>query len=203
MSDRLPLPAEWGALYAAAISETLKQEQHEAAHRLLQECLPQYAREYGISVPEAPPVLSFGKMGKPSFREYPELHFNLSHCSGLAVCLFSGVECGVDCESIRKYKPRTAQRVCTPQEIAALQTAENPDLLFTRFWTLKESYVKAIGIGISHPLHEVGFVIAGDSIVSNCSDASFMQFLLEDHIVSVCVLKKMEAQTVVKMEKFN
>lgn len=198
MSHRLPIPTEWGALYAAVVAESQKQGQHEAAHRLLQECLPQYAREYGISVSEAPPMLTFGEMGKPVFRDYPQICFNLSHCTGLAVCLFSETECGVDCESIRKYKPRTAQRVCTPQENAALEAAEDPDILFTRLWTLKESYVKAIGIGISYPLREVGFVIDGENIVSNRSDASFMQLLLPEHIVSVCVLKRMDTQTVVK-----
>ncbi len=200
MSHRLPIPTEWGALYAAVISKTLKHEQHEAAHRLLQECLPLYAREHGISVSKAAPVLSFGEMGKPVFRDYPRIHFNLSHCMGLAVCLFSETECGVDCESIRKYKPRTAQRVCTPQENATLEAAEDPDILFTRLWTLKEAYVKAIGIGISYPLREVGFVIDGENIVSNRTDASFMQLLLPDHVVSVCTLKRMEPQTVVKAE---
>ncbi len=199
MIHRLPLPAQWGRLYAAAASEDKKQGQHEAAHRLLQECLMQYAREEGVSIP-LPPVLDFGEMGKPVLRDHPQLHFNLSHCSGLAVCLLSHSECGVDCESIRRGKPRSVERGCNAQDIAALAAAQYADFLFTRLWTLKEAYVKAIGIGISYPLREVGFTFEGDCILSNRSDASFMQFLLPNHIVSVCTLQKLEPQSVITIE---
>lgn len=196
MIHRLPLPAQWGRLYAAAASEDKKQGQHEAAHRLLQECLRQYGAEEGVSIP-LPPVLDFGEMGKPVLRDHPQLHFNLSHCSGLAVCLLSDTECGVDCESIRRCKSRIVERVCNTQEIAALESASDADFLFTRLWTLKEAYVKAIGVGISYPLREVGFTFEGDCILSNRSDASFMQFLLHGHIVSVCMLAKHEPQSVI------
>lgn len=199
MSTRITLPPEWGMLFAAPVPIREKRLQHDAAHRLLQESLPIYAAEQGIAIAEMPPQLSFGEQGKPSLTEYPEIRFNLSHCDGLAVCLFSAYECGADCESIRRCKSRVAKRVCTPQELAALDAAENPDLLFTRLWTLKEAYVKAIGIGISYPLHEVGFAFAGDRIIPTKQDASFLQLLLPDHIVSLCVLEDMGAQRVIKV----
>ena len=199
MIRRLPLPPQWGRLYAAAISEDKKQGQHEAAHRLLQECLLQYGAEEGVDI-SLPPALDFGEMGKPVLRDHPQLHFNLSHCSGLAVCLLSDTECGVDCESIRRCKSRIVERVCNAQEIAALESASDADFLFTRLWTLKEAYVKAIGVGISYPLREVGFAFEGERILTNRSDASFMQFLRHGHIVSVCTLQKLEPQSVITIE---
>lgn len=196
---RLPLPPQWGRLYATAICGDKKQGQHEAAHRLLQESLAQYGQEEGVCIP-LPPMLGFGKMGKPFLREHPQLHFNLSHCRGLAVCLLSDTVCGVDCESIRRCKPRIAERVCNAQERALLEQAEDADFLFTRLWTLKEAYVKAIGVGISYPLCEAGFSFEDDRILTNRSDASFMQFLLPEHIVSVCCMRHMEKQCVITMQ---
>ncbi len=185
------LPPSWGMLFATPLPVKEKRLQHDAAHRLLQESLPIYAAQQGIAIAETPPLLSFGEQGKPSLTEYPGIRFNLSHCDGLAVCLFSEYECGADCESVRKFKQRTAERVCSAEELAALDKAQDKDYLFTRLWTLKEAYVKAIGIGISYPLHEVGFAFTEDGILSTKQDASFLQLLLPAHIVSLCVLQDM------------
>ncbi len=197
MTGRFPLAEEWGMLFTAPLSGVPKKEHHEAAHRLLRETLPAYAAYRNISSPDG--AMDFREMGKPYFPAHPEVHFNLSHCDGLAVCLYSEYECGADCESIRTYKPRTAERVCSQEELAALGNAQDKDFLFTRLWTLKEAYVKAIGIGISYPLREVSFAFDGDRILSNRKDASFMQFLLCEHIVSVCVLHPMPEQKIIQI----
>ena len=195
MTERLPLPPEWGMLYALPMPDAPKKEHHAIAHGLLQEKLPEYAAACGIAVGST--SLRFGKNGKPSFAEHPEIRFNLSHCEGLAVCLFSPHECGADCESIRKYKRRTAERVCSAQELEVLEHADDPDFLFTRLWTLKEAYVKAIGIGISYPLREVSFAFENNRIIASKQAASFQQLLLKEHIVSICVLGKMPEQRVI------
>lgn len=188
MTQQLPIPPALGTLYARSLPDSAKRQHHHLAHELLCDTLPDYARSRGIAVTELPPRLLFAEHGKPSLAVHPEICFNLSHCDGLAICLYSAYECGADCESIRSYKPRTAQRVCSPQELAALECAENRDFLFTRLWTLKEAYVKALGIGISYPLREVSFTLTDDGIVCSKPDAAFSQLLLERHIVSVCVL---------------
>lgn len=200
MIQRLPLPEDFGTLYAHFMPDAAKRQHHDLAHELLHKALPQYAQSRGISATDELPLLTFGKNGKPSLAEHPEIRFNLSHCDGLAVCLFSPHECGADCESIRTYKPRTAQRVCSDSELAMLEQTEDRDFLFTRLWTLKEAYVKAIGIGISYPLREVSFAFAGDRIISSKPDMSFFQILLDGHVVSVCVPGDMPEQNVLTME---
>lgn len=198
MTERLPLSAEWGMLYALPMPDAPKKEHHALAHGLLQEKLPEYAASCNIMIGST--ALAFGKNGKPALAEHPEIRFNLSHCEGLAVCLFSPYECGADCENIRKFKQRTAERVCSPEELAMLADTQDKDVLFTRLWTLKEAYVKAIGIGISYPLREVSFTFEGEKIIPSKQDASFMQFLLRGHVVSVCALGKMPEQRVITIE---
>jgi 4'-phosphopantetheinyl transferase len=109
--------------------------------------------------------------GRPRVAEPAEaagLHFNLSHTTGLVACLVGGLEeMGVDTETTQR--PMTdmgeiAERFFAPREAAALgETAEaERQQRFYEFWTLKESYIKARGIGLSLGLSKFAFTIAGD-----------------------------------------
>ena len=182
MIRRLPLPEGFGQLYACAAGET-EAEQHEAAYAMLQAVL---CSGYGIP---ALPEISRTELGKPSFPAYPALHFSISHTRGLAVVLLSDRTCGVDTERRRPLREKVAARVFSPGEQAALQAAEDPDMLFTRLWTLKEAYVKAIGIGVSYPMRELSFSLTDDGVQSNRADADFFHLIEGEYAVSVCILK--------------
>lgn len=168
-------------LYACAISSGGKTNGHETAHRLLQTVLH---LEYGIILPN----LSYNSHGKPYLTDFPQIHFNLSHCDGLAVCAVGTASMGVDSEKIRPMRTRVLQRSFSPEEASAVLESENPDEIFFRYWTLKESYVKAIGIGVSYPLHTVCFTPKTDTICSNVSGWQFQQFLFDsDWVISCCI----------------
>lgn len=170
-----------------SLLETEKKKQHEHVHRMLGECL----KKYGIDYNESTPV-SFGEMGKPYLTENPGIHYNLSHADGIAVCFIAGNECGADCEKVRPYRPNVVKRAFSESEKKMLEeTAENErDLMFFRLWTLKESYVKAIGTGISYPLAEVSFSFDGDNISCSKTDCFFRQYILKNgaYVVSLCCL---------------
>ncbi len=196
----LPLPDGWGMLFVRSLPCCSKKEQHAAAHELLEESLRAYCHAHKRPVPALD--FAYGEAGKPSLPSQPGLFFNLTHCEGLAACLVSDCECGVDAEPIRTLRPRVAERVCAPEEKQMLADAADPDLLFTRFWTLKESYVKAIGIGISYPMASVCFVPEDTCIRSNRKEAAFAQFLLTEHVVSVCLLCTKMTQPVLSLSMF-
>ena len=138
-------------------------EQHEIAYRLLSEGVK---RLYGIT------SRSFekGEHGKPFFKEYPEIKFNFSHCSGLAVCGISGGEIGVDAELIRPYNGKVMRRIFSEREQNYILFSENSERDFFRFWTLKECFGKAIGTGIFSDLKNYSFEIS-DDIQKNGSSA--------------------------------
>lgn len=182
MAAKLPLPPGLGSLWTAAAPVRDKDGQHGAAHALLDTCLS----SRGIRAED----FSYGDCGKPSLIGHPGVYFNLSHCDGMAVCLLSHRECGVDAERIRTVRDAVVRKVFSPAERAALTAAQDPDRLFTRLWTLKEAYVKAVGRGLSYPMREVCFSLDGGQIRSNRENAAFAQFLLPDHVVSVCVLEE-------------
>ena len=100
--------------------------------------------------------------GKPMLggrhRDNP-LNFNVSHSDGMAlfgVTLDRAI--GVDVERIRHdFEVVTiAKRFFSPAEqrdFLSLPTAEQHRAFFD-CWTRKEAYVKALGDGLSHPLHQ-------------------------------------------------
>lgn len=173
-----------------SLKEVPKKEQRSHAHKLLRECLRTRNIEY---VTDSTPIVR-NEHGKPSLAEYPEIKYNLSHASGIAVCFISDTECGVDCEGVRPYRPNVVKRAFSENEKILIENApENErDLLFFRLWTLKEAYVKAIGIGISYPLNTVEFSFDGKRIISSVKDHTFRQYILKDgkFIVSVCTENK-------------
>lgn len=169
-----------------SLKEVPKKSQRPHAHNLLRECLRTRRIEY---ITDKTPVVR-GEHGKPSLAEHPEIKYNMSHADGIAVCLVSDRECGVDCEGVRPYRPNVVRRSFSESEKLLIENADENqrDLLFFRLWTLKEAYVKAIGIGISYPLNTVEFSLSGNTITSSVKDYRFRQYILKNgrFIVSVC-----------------
>ena len=95
--------------------------------------------------------------GKPLLRDDPELTFNLSHSNGLALLATmrgGAIGCDIEWRNPELAWPRVAERLFAPVEFDAL-TALPPEQWITGFyncWTRKEAYVKALGLGLSHPL---------------------------------------------------
>ena len=85
------------------------------------------------------------------------LRFSVSHTDGLVVCLVGrSRRIGVDAESLGRGRRwlDLAERFFVPAEARALRQlppARRP-LRFLEYWTLKESYVKARGHGLTLPL---------------------------------------------------
>ena len=101
-------------------------------------------------------ILSKNEHGKPFLKNYPEVHFNLSHSGNTVMCAVSQGEVGCDTEKIRPVKLKIADRFFSENEIRQLKNADakEQELLFFRLWTLKESFMKATGHGFSLPLKD-------------------------------------------------
>ncbi len=183
----IKIPEQFGSLYVCPVPEKNRKSEHETAHALLKSAVRKYAEAKNIIISEENLVLDYLEYEKPYFRHYPEIYFNLSHCAGLAVCLLSARECGVDAESIREIRPGVVRKVFSPEEQILLQESAEPDKLFTKIWTLKESYVKAIGRGIGFRMQEVSFQFRNDEILCSQQNADFYQTEYEDYQISVCI----------------
>jgi 4'-phosphopantetheinyl transferase len=97
------------------------------------------------------------------------LRFSLSHCRGLIACLVAeNVEPGVDVEEIRQADDllELAERFFSPSELVSLRhcSGERMAERFFALWTLKESYIKARGMGVSLPLDKFSFRLCRNQI---------------------------------------
>lgn len=99
----------------------------------------------------------YGPYGKPYLRDYPHVHFNISHSGCLVACAVSDCPIGVDIQEIVPYRPNVAKHVCTPDELLKIETSPNTDIAFTKIWTQKEAYLKMSGVGLSKRLENIGF----------------------------------------------
>lgn len=99
-----------------------------------------------------------------------DLHFNLSHTREWIVCAVSRIPVmGVDIERCnRKVEVlKLARRFFSPREcrdVLAHAQQERQQRFFD-YWTLKESYIKARGEGISLGLDKFGFGISADGTI--------------------------------------
>lgn len=168
-----------------ALGEFDKRSGHTTAHGLLKMCLEKDGIEFGEDA-----GMSYNEHGKPSLTEHGAVKFNLSHSKGICACALSGCECGVDCENVREYRLRAAARCFSPDERRALEKLDGAerDLMFFRLWTLKEAYVKALGIGISYPMNKAEFWFEGEKLYSNTDGFAFEQYIINGgkYVLSLC-----------------
>jgi 4'-phosphopantetheinyl transferase len=113
---------------------------------------------------------SSNKFGKPAIDPECGLRFNLSNSLGFVVCLISDSgEVGVDVEprtragSVAEAGPRMFSQKEQAQ-LQALPEEARPDRAL-HLWTLKESYIKARGMGLALPLTEFSFVFEEDGSI--------------------------------------
>lgn len=173
------------------------------AHGLVRHALSRHAP--GI----APDAWRFaaGPYGRPEVAgpaNAPALPFNLTHTEGLVACVVAdaraaagGVAVGVDAETVdRPVAIELADHYFAPPEVRALRAlppARQRDRFF-EYWTLKEAYLKARGLGLSCPLDRFWFVLgtSGIEMASTLDDPParwrFTQYRpTASHVVSVAI----------------
>lgn len=102
-------------------------------------------QEEGYQVEKLP---DFGYTGKekPYLREFPQIHFNLSHTKNMIAAVISDNEVGVDIEHIREIKEATINRVFTENE---KKMAHYRMEGYVHIWTIKEACAKLLGTGLA------------------------------------------------------
>lgn len=97
--------------------------------------------------------------GKPYVEGPEEFYFNMSHAGSYSVCAFSRKPVGVDIEEIGPVDLSIAQRHYCDSEYADIMRYEGNERIkrFYQYWVLKESFTKAVGLGLSIPLNVFHF----------------------------------------------
>ena len=162
---------------------------------VLSQCAPVSPEDWAFSA---------NKYGRPEIANAPagvNISFNISHTKGLIVLgVTHGRALGVDVENVRsrKISPGIPERFFAAEEVKALSTQppEQQHDRFFEYWTFKESYVKARGMGLSIPLGKFAFLYPDERAVSIAIDPElndqaerwqFWQFQpAPEYLVAVC-----------------
>lgn len=116
----------------------------------------------GYGLEERAMEYEFGSHGKPFLRYYPEIHFSLSHSKDYSICSIGIEELGNDIEWVRSGKDNVAERFFAAEELAwiknAVDSKEKDERMF-QIWTMKESFLKVTGFGMSLSLKDFAVIM--------------------------------------------
>ncbi|WPQ61775.1 4'-phosphopantetheinyl transferase superfamily protein [Chitinophaga sancti] len=98
--------------------------------------------------------LRYNSYGRPFLNAH--IDFNISHSGYYVLCaISSGQRVGVDVEMLRPVNLTYFESVMTAAEWALIKNSGNDTQLFFKYWTIKESVVKADGRGLNIPLQHI------------------------------------------------
>ncbi|MCF7791744.1 MAG: 4'-phosphopantetheinyl transferase superfamily protein [Victivallales bacterium] len=113
--------------------------------------------------------------GKPYIENYYDNYFNVSHSENHVVSAVSEVEIGVDIEFVKPFRDfiDIAKRFFSINEYTYLTSIKNEKEqieVFYKIWTKKESFIKAIGQGVSLGLDKF-------DVPLNISDGNILNYM--------------------------
>lgn len=164
---------------------------------LLGDILVRYSVCKRLAIRNKELVFGTGKYEKP-FLLYPNrIHFNISHSEDCVVCAIDDEPLGIDIEIEKPIDLKIAEQFFSKDEYIAIQSQpqEARQKYFYLLWTLKESYIKAEGKGLSIPLDSFTISFDGNRI-SLKSDYEFIKHsfyqyeLFGKYIMSICTNNK-------------
>ncbi|GFE85704.1 4'-phosphopantetheinyl transferase family protein [Steroidobacter agaridevorans] len=160
------------------------------------------------------------RYGRPEIanlsRDECGLSFNISHTRGLiALGVTKHRELGVDVENLRTREVAlgVADRFFAKTEVDELATVpkERQQDRFFEYWTFKESYIKARGMGLSIPLGQFSFHYPHERAVNlavapelgdDASRWSFWQYRpTDEYLMAVCAERRAEGAPTIALRK--
>lgn len=151
---------------------------------------------------------SQNRYGKPFLNNIPGFHFNLSHSGDWVACAVDSMPIGIDVQQIKPIDFAISERYFSAEEHSDLMQKNEADRLsyFFTLWSLKESYIKAKGKGLSIPLKSftVKAVRPGEIVFKtgqpNEKSKYFMQYdFVRGYKLAVCAQnRKFPTNTAIK-----
>lgn len=170
-------------------------------HSLFAEVLLRFAlwEQYGLEDNQI--RFQYNKYGKPYLVDLNHVFFNISHSGKWVLCGLADKPLGIDVEQINKNQDLSiADKLYSDKEMEYVYKQSQDDRIknFFRIWTLKESYVKCIGKGMSVPFHTFSFQFSGENILLYLGKKREKEFLFrvgqldDQHLTALCINSKEE-----------
>ena len=167
----------------------------DALRSLCGELLLKYALEKYYNIEYEKENIEEDEFGKP-YLSNRQIFFNISHSGNWSAIVCFVNDAGIDIERIDSPPFEIMPKNYTQNETDQIEDTvpEDKALMFYKFWTLKESYIKMIGQGLLIPLDSFSIDIRNkNSIIVKdknrpAADIHFQLFSPDsEHIMAVCL----------------
>lgn len=139
----------------------------DAQRALVADILIRYVICNSLDVRNKDIFFSRNEFGKPFLNNFEDFHFNISHAGEWVVCAVHNLPVGIDIEYIQPIDIDIAERFFSKLEYNDLLNIDISKRLeyFYDLWTLKESYIKLVGKGLSISLDSFSFTNIEDNLI--------------------------------------
>lgn len=156
--------------------------------------------------------------GKPFVEGSKAVYFNLSHSANIIVLAVTEAgEIGIDVERLdREFEWRRVDSVLASSEIEWIKQNEliDPSTVYQRFfqiWTLKESYIKCTGEGMSRHLKKLKFHVLAEHIefldstrdIQKTEEYYFQSYVYDHNFIFSICLQQLLAQEKLDLDCFQ
>lgn len=140
----------------------------DAYRTLLGEALVRAAIVSRLGISNEHIRFAMNEYGKPSLSGYGHFQYNISHSGDWVAVFISNTPVGIDVEEVRPIDMNIAESFLSVQEFNRLMSHHEGERLprFYELWTLKESYIKCKGEGLSIPLHSFSILVNDDRSIT-------------------------------------
>ena len=163
-------------------------DQHGTAELLLNRSLEQ------CTDVQTPARYHRNEHGKPYLMETPEIYVNWSHSMDYVICAISDQEVGIDLQKMdREPKENLIRKALTEEEQEFYRSVPKPERqkLFYQYWSVKESFLKALGTGFYTSLHTFQVEEEQPRISHHINRKNYscrlLTFREPDYVAAVCV----------------
>lgn len=148
--------------------------------------------------------------GKPYLKEYPNFNFNISHSGDYVLCAVDDKAIGVDVEEEKSIEyEEIAKSFFTTKEFDYIVNGDLKSQLdrFYEIWTLKESYIKCCGQGLSIPLKSFSIEIDKYGNIKGISNNEYKEHIFKlfdielGYKVAVCSLNKEIPNDLIRLDQ--
>ena len=137
--------------------------------------------------------------GKPYFKDNNATFFNISHSKDYVICAIASQPVGIDIEYIKPIDFSICEFIFSEKEKSTFSSLSKKDKLnyLLLIWTLKESYLKMMGIGLNLELHRLSVTIRNENIslfLNGFKEAAYFHStkIENSYYLSICVNKSFQ-----------
>jgi 4'-phosphopantetheinyl transferase len=167
----------------------------DALRSLSGEALLRYALQKYYDVEYKKEIIEENEFGKP-YLINKQISFNISHSGNWSALVCFENDAGIDIEKLEEPPYEIMKKTFTQKEIEQIENKDQQvkERQFYKIWTLKESYIKMIGQGLSLPLDSFSIDITDKNKITvddsnrQSTDVQLKLFSPDaEHIAAVCL----------------